>query len=493
MPTTQQFNGAEGTGTPRTRLEAALIEPAAGAHQGLLTGRTRRIIAAAGAAALLVTGASGCEQDSTSSPAGKSSVAPKAPFAPAELAQAWKTPPADGDSLRTKLMATWRTNTAYYIGRGTGVEILDPATGKKLGTVTPPEPDMHPCGMTEGLTASGLGAVAWVKGDPLHHEASCDRISLVDTRNGSKITWTKQINGVPLKGKPLTDDTTRLAFLAGEILAVMTPNTVVGLRTDGAEAWTWRNAGVPAEQYVLNWDMSAHHDRIMVMIGMEGGSELWRYWVATLDATGREVSAEPVPMPVPSRGHVDLVGAGPMAAIVRPGSSDKTTKPELVTFARDGSVARRIPLASSAGDIQLRETSRLSRLRRFDIAFNGSTAYLLAGDPYSATAPTQVVALDLETGTTRWTRPVDTGTTPRFLGADSHAAYVLGGKGSRDMPVYAYAADDGDRTQISTVKAPDAAMSMSGLVIDYSAGNLALVEPGRGLTFGALVFRSPGA
>ncbi|MER7468946.1 hypothetical protein [Streptomyces sp. NPDC097981] len=132
-----------------------------------------------------------------------------------------------------------------------------------------------------------------------------------------------------------------------------------------------------------------------------------------------------------------------MAAIVQPRAFDKTTKPELVTFARDGSVARRIPLASSAGEIQLRETSA----SRFDTAFNGSTAYLLAGDPVSDTAPTQIVALDLETGATRWTRPVDIVTTPRFLGADPDTVYVLAGKATRDMPIYAYDAKDGTRTQ----------------------------------------------
>ncbi|MFD0272067.1 hypothetical protein ACFVGY_36710 [Streptomyces sp. NPDC127106] len=496
MPTTQQLNGADATGTTCARRETALTTPTAW-QQRPPTGRARRITAVALTAALLVTGGSGCGQDSTSSPTEKSTAAPqaapKAPFAPAGLAQAWKTPPTSSDWLQSRLMATWRTNTAYYIGRGTGVEILDPATGKLMGTVTPPEPDMHPCGMTEGLTAGGLGAIAWIKGNPHHYKASCDRISLIDTRNGNKITWTKQINGAPLDGKAVTDDTTRLAFIAGDVLTVMTPNTVVGLRPDGAEAWTWRNAGVPANAYVLNWDMTTHHDRIMVMIGMQGGPELWRYWVATLDATGREVSAKPVPMPVPSGGRVRLVGAGPMAAIVLREGFDKTTKPELVLFARDGSVARRIPLASSAGDIQLRETSRLGRASRFDIAFGGSTAYLVAGDSMSDTAPTQIVALDLETGATKWTRPVDIITTPRFLGADPDNVYVLGGKATKDMPVYAYAAKDGSRTQISTVKSPDTLMPMSGLVIDYSAGNLAVVEPGRGLLFGAVMFRVPGS
>ncbi|MGW6841389.1 hypothetical protein [Streptomyces sp. NPDC054958] len=461
-----------------------ILQPRSG---GRLWDRGRRILAATATAVLLLTGATACS-DSTASTPSKSSSAPKEPFAPAQLAPVWKSPRVEGDSLRTPYMAAWRTPGAYYVGRGTGVEILDPATGKKLGTVVPPEPDMTPCGMTESLTGDGLGAIAWIKGDPEAFRAACDRISLIDTRNGNKIAWTKQISGAPLNGKPLTNDTTRLAFLTGDVLAVMTPNTVVGLRLDGAEAWTWRNIGVGLDKYVLNWDMTAHQDRIMVMIGIEGGPELWRYWVSTLDASGKELSKEPVPMPVPAKGGVSLVGAVPMTAIVEPYSFDKVTKPELVTFNRDGSVARRIPLASAAGEIRLNQSRRLGGAKRFDIAFSGSTAYLVAGNPASSTAPVQIVALDLESGATRWTEAVDTVTTPRFLGVDKDTVYVLAGKTSQDMPVYAYAAKDGTRTQISTVKATDSLLSMENLIIDYNTGSLALTEPGQGPT-GTIMFR----
>ncbi|MGW7329730.1 hypothetical protein ACWGIU_14280 [Streptomyces sp. NPDC054840] len=455
--------------------------------RGRLRDRGRRILAVTATAVLLLTGATACS-DGPASTSPESSTAPKEPFAPAQLAQAWKSPPAKGDSLRTPYMAAWRTKDAFYVGRGTGVEILDPATGKKLGVVAPPEPDMVPCGMTEDLTADGLGAIAWIKGDPEAFRASCDRISLIDTRNGNKIAWTKQISGAPLNGKPLANDTTRLAFLTGDVLAVMTPNTVVGLRLDGAEAWTWRNIGVALDKYVLNWDMTAHHDRIMVMIGIEGGPELWKYWVSTLDASGKELSKEPVPMPVPSKGGVSLVGAVPMTAIVEPYSFDKVTKPELVTFDRDGSVARRIPLSSAAGEIRLNQSRRLGRAKRFGIAFSGSTAYLVAGNPASSTAPMQIVALDLESGATKWTEAVDTVTTPRFLGVDKDTVYVLAGKISQDMPVYAYAAKDGTRTQISTVKATGELLSVESLIIDYNTGNLALTEAGQGPS-GTIMFR----
>lgn len=164
--------------------------------RGRLRDRGRRIFAATATAVLLLTGVTACS-DSPASTSPKSSTAPKEPFAPAQLAQAWKSPRVEGDSLRTPYMAAWRTPGALYVGRGTGVEILDPATGKKLGTVVPPEPDMTPCGMTEGLTADGLGAIAWIKGNPEALRAACDRISLIDTRNGNKIAWTKQISGAP--------------------------------------------------------------------------------------------------------------------------------------------------------------------------------------------------------------------------------------------------------------------------------------------------------
>ncbi|MFD8978499.1 hypothetical protein [Streptomyces sp. NPDC059564] len=272
--------------------------------------------AAAVALALLAAGAGGCGQTTAGSGPSSADTGPKAPFVPARLVQAWKAPTESGDVLLTKLMATWHTKTALYIGRGTGVAILDPATGKQLGTVAPPEPDMHLCGMTEGLTASGLGAIAWVKGDPLDPNASCDRVSLVDTRKGSTIVWTTQVAGVPVGGKALTDDTTRLAFVSGDVLAVMTSNTVVGLRPDKSEAWTWRNPGATANSYMLNWDMTAHGDRIMIMLGVEGGGpEMWQYSVAILDAKGRQVSAAPVAMPVPPRGRVKLVGGSAMTAV----------------------------------------------------------------------------------------------------------------------------------------------------------------------------------
>ncbi|MFE9929339.1 hypothetical protein [Streptomyces sp. NPDC005533] len=83
-------------------------------------------------------------------------------------------------------------------------------------------------------------------------------------------------------------------------------------------------------------------------------------------------------------------------------------------------------------------------------------------------------------------KKVDTLTIPRFAGSDTDTVYVLGGKATKDMAGYAYAAKDGARTRISTVKAPDTALSMGGVAVDYRADSL---EPGR-YAYGAVMFRA---
>ncbi|MGW3061576.1 hypothetical protein ACWC98_37525 [Streptomyces goshikiensis] len=172
------------------------------------------LLAAVLGAAVLAATLTGCGPASTpdsgkkptGSPGAKSP-SPKRPFAPPILEQAWKSAPVTGDLLRTRLLGSWRTDTALYVGRGTGITVLDPVTGKQLGTIEPPEPGMSPCGMSDGLSKDGLGALAWLKGDPDSAKATCDHITLIDTRNGNTARWTATVSAEPLGGKPLTDDT----------------------------------------------------------------------------------------------------------------------------------------------------------------------------------------------------------------------------------------------------------------------------------------------
>lgn len=472
-------------------------EPA-GATPGLpwrSAGRWTR--AGAATLALLVAGVAGIAgcgavTGGKDSAAGK---APEGPYAPALMAQAWKTPPVKGDSLLVKLLGNWNADTAYYIGRRTGVEIYDSKTGDRIGSITPPEPDMHPCAMTEGLSGSGLGAVAWVKGDPLASTASCDQVSLIDTRKGGAVRWTTQVAGVPAGGKPVTDDSAALAFLDGDVLAVMTPNTVVALRPNKKEAWTW--VSPRAGLHVRNTDMTARGDRIMVMMGLETrGTADWTWSVSTLDAAkGRQVDATAVPMTAPEGGRVRLVGNGAPAALLLPdGLADNPPPPELVVFGRDGSIARRIPLATTVGPVLLHPVERANWATRFDIAFDAdaTTAYVIAGETTSLTVPASVVAYDLATGTQKWTKPVGKATTPRFLGSDEDAVYVLGGKSVSDMDIQSYAAKDGTPAKIGTVTAPAEPLPVSGLVVDYRNGNLVMVETGATPFYGAIAFRASG-
>ncbi|MGW3061577.1 hypothetical protein ACWC98_37530 [Streptomyces goshikiensis] len=273
----------------------------------------------------------------------------------------------------------------------------------------------------------------------------------------------------------------------------MTGNTVVGLRTDKSTAWTWKNPGVRPDTYVLNWDMAIGPARIAVLLGTEHGAT-WTYDIATLDANGKQLSASPVPMPTPKGGSIDLVSAAPMTALVRPDSFDRTTPPELVTFTREGAVARRIKLATQAGPATISQFNLLGRAERYNVQLTDTTAYVAAGDSLSTVgAPTQVAAFDLATGAHRWTRSVGEAAQPRFVGADDDTVYVLGGKNVSDMELYAYSAKTGDRTKISTVKAPDSLFMLSSAITDYASGSLATITTGSSPGPGVFMFRAPSS
>ncbi|MEU9420187.1 hypothetical protein [Streptomyces sp. NPDC048272] len=466
-----------------------------GGRRALAAGLGAVVLAAAlTACASNATPVSGGKKKPTAAPSAKSKApkVTKGPFVPPRLEQAWKSAPVTGDLLRTKLLGNWRSDTALYVGRGTGITVLDPDTGRQLGTIEPPEPGMSPCGMSDGLGKDGLGAVAWLKGDPDSPRATCDHVTLIDTRNDNTARWTTTVSAEPLGGKPLTDDTTRLGF-TGDVLAIMTGNTVVGLRTDKSTAWTWKNPGVRPDTYVLNWDMAIGPDRVAVLLGTEHGAT-WTYDIATLDANGKQLSATPVPMPTPKAGSIDLVSATPMTALVRPDSFDHTTPPDLVTFTREGAVARRIQLATQAGPATIGQFNLLGRAERYNVQLTDTTAYVAAGASLSLEgAPTQVAAFDLATGAHRWTRPVGTAAQPRFVGADDDTVYVLGGKTVSDMELYAYSASSGDRTRISTVKAPDSLFMLSSAIIDYASGSLATIATGSSPGPGVFMFRAPSS
>ncbi|MGW3059453.1 hypothetical protein ACWC98_26430 [Streptomyces goshikiensis] len=462
--------------------------------------RLGRVIAACVVGGLLVAGtvtavvlrtSGGAAQQQPDAAKGKPK--PKAPFMPPSIAPVWETPAATGDTLRTGLLGTWRSDTAYFVGRGTGVEILDRVSGKSLGKVEPPEADMSPCGMTEGLNKAGMGAISWVKGDPLSSRAACDQVSLIDTRNGARPVWTASVPGAVVEKQPLTSDENRLAFLSDDVLAVMSPNTVVGLGVaDKRELWTWRNPGVADHKYVLNEHMVTGRDRIMVMVALETAATQWSRTVITLDGNGTQMSAVPLPdFPVLGRKY-QLLSAEPATVLLDAAAFDRSTPPEIIVFGRDGTIARRIKLSTGAGPTTPNQIDMLRTLKRFDIQLSATTVYAIADDATAESSPAQVAAYDLATGATKWVQPVDLATRPRFLSADDDTVYVLGGKAAFDMNVYAYSAESGTRTQVGTVAAPDGLLPISSLVMDYKGGELAMVRPNQG-DFGAMMFRAPGA
>ncbi|MFJ7264324.1 hypothetical protein ACIQV2_29670 [Streptomyces globosus] len=436
------------------------------------------------ASAVLAATATGCGPKPAAE--AKGSPTPRPPFAPPKLAPAWTSPTATGKPFHTTLHATWHTGSALYVGRGSGVEILDAATGQSKGTVQPPEAGATLCAMTPTLSADGLGAVAWIKGDPEGRDASCEHVSLVDTRKDGAVVWTASVTGSPVAGKPFTNQAAALGW-AGDVLAVMTPNTVVGLRKDRSQAWSWSNPGVARQDFVYNDDMAVRGDRITVMLSEKGAPAKPNLSFVTLDGKGRQTKPAAERVPLGDGTYLHLVSDHPEALLVTPPSE---AAPELLLLAADGAVTRRITLTTPVGHAELRGIGTYWRPdNMFDIRFTDTTVFVTAGSTISDT-PAHVAAFDLKTGAMRWSRPVEAVSVPRLVGADADAVYVLAGKTTSDMTMYAFTSGDGSQTPISSVAAPRTLLPVIGLAIDYRAGDLAMTETRAGM-FGTLMYRAP--
>ncbi|MCF2529706.1 hypothetical protein [Yinghuangia soli] len=396
---------------------------------------------------------------------------------PPELTMAWNAPPVTpgGPTGRT-LAAIWQTDAKVYIGRGTGVDILDAATGKVTGAVAPPSPGLGVCGMTEGLTKSGLGAVAWTSADK---NWECTTVSLVDTAQGGKTLWSTTVAGTRKDGSPLSRDTLTLGFVGDNLLTVMTSNTVVGLRTaDNSVAWTWKVP--PTTSYISNDEIRTSSDRVLVLMTEdvdERGAEPLRR-TAVLDASGTQLTPQAATLKLNPKERVHLLSASPLTAIVRPDVLDDTTPPRIQTFDRNGVPGKDFPLSGSFGNIEVLTGSLLDALPRWPLKVTPTTVYGLTKPSGTGIRQAHVVAFDIATGAPRWNRQVPKSSSPVILSADDNAVHVLdtstlGGA----MTIQGFAASDGrpaDRP--STIRIDDNVPKFLARLFDVYQGRVLMAD-----------------
>ncbi|MGW1995591.1 outer membrane protein assembly factor BamB family protein [Embleya sp. NPDC001921] len=443
-------SGRSGGRGPRTKIVAASVIAA--------------LVLAGGVAAWLLSDSGGDSENATAKPGSAAPTEPvkariKPPRAAPALEEAWTAPVPPGDTLESKPLAMWHTGSSLYVGRGTGVQILDMADGRVLGSVAPPKQGMAVCGMTETPNGSGLGAIAWSTKAGAYN-AACNQVSLVDTRQGGNVLWTTEFHGTKKDGSPFDTDETRLGFIGEDLLAVMTPNTVVALRTaDRSQAWTWRN---PTTQDGLWSNESFRTTSDRVLVSMSFGASVFRksYSVAAIDAAGQPLWDVPTSVPVPEQGAVHVVSARPLTAVVEPSTFKDEQGAQLVVFDDTGKIARTIPLRGDFGKVESYGKSMHGTLHAPAMHVRGNTMYALTkrevGQGFS---PRQAIAFDLDTGAVRWVKPAGQNRDSVLIDADEEGAYVLD-VAFRNASTLTRFAPDGTATQVSTVAQPKNSMGM---------------------------------
>lgn len=397
-----------------------------------------------------------------------------------QLAYAWSTAKAvgaeTGDTKRLGLLGTWQAGNTLFVGRGSEIAMLDVTTGRRTGAVAPPEPGLLPCAMTPALNRDGMGAVAWLDHDDAMGE--CGRVSLVDARNGGKVVWSRPFSGTDIDGREIWHFRGAVGFAGDDLVAAMTPTSVVAFRAaDGANAWTWESP-VPADEGT-NQAMVASPDLVAVQIRHFGED---KPAIVTVDTAGKQISAEPAEIELLERyGDVDLLSSAPLSVVVRPATAaaEATKAPEVRFLDRDGTVTRSVPLTAGGKPTGVAAVDGQDGRTWFGIRVVGTTMYAVTRTGGSADgAAAGVGAFDVTSGAQLWHVPAAVNTTPVMVGADESGVYVFNAMYFGGSGVVSYAAKDGRATNVSTVSPEPRGplVTFRNLLVDVVKGRLLFTD-----------------
>lgn len=363
------------------------------------------------------------------------------------------------DVPRDGALGTWQVGSTLFVGRGTAVKMFDVETGKELGSVAPPEPGMKPCAMTEAANKDGIGAVAWTVYDDGTSDGVCKKLSFVDARNGGKVLRTTEFGGKKRKdGSPWYFYRSTIGFVGDDIVAALTPTSVIGFRVDdGSTAWTWENRskdpsvfpGTPLIAPVTNSAMKTGADVVAVISNASQSGSGYELELVTLDAAGRQIGAEPTRFegPVPDV-DADIVSAAPITVVIAPGVGEKHP-PQLLRFDRDGTQTAAFPLKAQQGPVDYLGSYSLHGQVLLPYRVTGDTLYgMTARDLSDGTGRPGIVAFDLSSGEVRWEVPSADMDDLVLVEADKDGLVVVNAS-FRGIRVESYAATDGQVTLIS--------------------------------------------
>ncbi|GAA4973043.1 hypothetical protein GCM10023205_44260 [Yinghuangia aomiensis] len=450
--------------------------------------------------------------NAASAPASKAPKAAPLPSVPPVMAPAWKTPrlgkdaakftsedfdprnPKNSKEARDGLIAAWPVGDRYFVGRGTGVEIYQLATGQRIGTVAAPKPGLQPCGMTPGLNKDGIGAVAWWEETTDYVFGACRYLSVVDARNGGKVLSTSGFASAKKDGSPLSVYNTQLGFVGDDLVAATTLTSVVAFRvSDGGEAWTWRNRTTP-ETLVSIKSMATSPDTIAVLADASPTPMRQEHELVTLDRNGRQIGAAPTPLQVTDpTDDAELLSMDPLTVITKPESGFSRVPALIHVFDRAGAPKNTpFPLKADQGPIDVNADLGQDSHKWFNLRVTRTTLYATTTFTMSDGGGIDgVVAFDMNTGALRWSRPGADSERPHLALADDDRLLVVN-TSSRTFLVDTYAAADGQVTPVSKVELKDPSQSLpSAMHLDF-ADNRLLVSALRSHTFGTEAFAAAG-
>ncbi|MFE5328174.1 hypothetical protein ACFRCG_17525 [Embleya sp. NPDC056575] len=403
--------------------------------------------------------------------------APEVPSVPRNVVPVWATP-AEGKSIgeykpddfdpnknknsdvpRDKALGTWASGSTLFVVRGTAVTMLDIATGREIGRVTPPAPGLKPCAMTEGVNKDGVGGIAWTVYDDGTGTGVCKQLSFVDTRKGGTVLRTVEFAGKKRKdGSPWHWYSASIGFVGDDLVAVMTPTSVIAFRVgDGTTAWTWENRSKDPSVFpdtrliapVHNTAMKTGPDLVAVISDSNQRGSGHDPELVTLDAAGRQIGAQPTPVDGPSEdADAEIVALQPLTLLF-PRTLGDDFAPQIVRFDRDGTRIGAFSLESPQGPVDSLGARTLHDHKTSPFQVVGNTLYAVtAKDLDTRVGGPGVVAFDLTSGRLLWNVPGTDWDRPILVRSDDKGVLVLT-PSLQGIMLGSYAAADGRMTTVS--------------------------------------------
>ncbi|MFJ2579206.1 PQQ-binding-like beta-propeller repeat protein [Kitasatospora aureofaciens] len=326
--------------------------------------------------------------------------------------KAWSAQPAAAGQpgADDTLVGSWLLADAVVRADATGVRAYDLAAGKPLWSVEPPAAGAVPCGLSQGVNPSGLGAALFrPQADP---KSPCTLVAAVDTKTG-KTAWTKTVSDA--KGAY----TARIGVTEDKVIAVGDDRVVAWESADGKDVWQYTgqgkfctlSGGVTGKTVLVASSCadSTPADQAVALNTADGKVGWWR-GLNNSPKTVTVLSAEP-------------------AVVLTTG--EKPADDRVFAWGAGGDPAAEIPVAVDGGRLDVAHGTFSATPGVF---FQDRTMVTTLVPPNS-TGAAAAVGYDLDTGKQRWKAPAAEKGVVRAVAVDG-GSLVLAADERRDQPAH---------------------------------------------------------